>query len=191
MSDLPFPSSKSASSALSEASAAIASDLPLLMFGSGDVAPEKVDQDSVALLSELTANYISDLVSAAVDSHDIFTDGMGVAPPPSKRARYAGKRKTHGGDGASDDAKDDGPGVVGVDLGTFGYKPKVSSAIDTQCFIFPICHDATQYGRVMEVQQARRQIAPLMLDQVMMDMVKEEAGEGAEFPAGDMLPLHK
>lgn len=50
------------------------------------------------------------------------------------------------------------------------------SAIGTQCFIFPICHDAGLYGRVMEVQAARRSIAPVLIDSVVLDMVEAEGG---------------
>jgi hypothetical protein len=54
---------------------ALLPDLPLLMHGSGDVLPEHVNPKSVAVLAQLTERYIASLVSAAVDAHDIFTDG--------------------------------------------------------------------------------------------------------------------
>ena len=54
---------------------ALIPDLPLLMHGSGDVLPEHVNPNSVAVLAQLTERYIASLVSAAMDSHDIFTDG--------------------------------------------------------------------------------------------------------------------
>jgi len=73
-------------------------DLPLLMYGSGDVYPfsssssssssssastktnqqeikVKTDTNTTSLLAQLTVSFINDLVNAAVDSHDIFTDG--------------------------------------------------------------------------------------------------------------------
>lgn len=50
-------------------------DLPLLMHGSGDVLPEHVNPKSVAVLAQLTENYVEKLVRAAMDAHDIFTDG--------------------------------------------------------------------------------------------------------------------
>mmetsp|Transcript_10747 Transcript_10747/g.16201 ORF Transcript_10747/g.16201 Transcript_10747/m.16201 type:complete len:377 (-) Transcript_10747:227-1357(-) len=54
---------------------ALLPDLPLLMHGSGDVFPEQVNPKSVAVLAQLTERYIASLVSAALDAHDIFTDG--------------------------------------------------------------------------------------------------------------------
>jgi hypothetical protein len=54
---------------------ALLPDLPLLMHGSGDVLPEHVNPKSVAVLSQLTERYVASLVSAAMDAHDIFTDG--------------------------------------------------------------------------------------------------------------------
>jgi len=54
---------------------ALLPDLPLLMHGSGDVLPEDVNPKSVAVLAQLTERYIASLVSAALDAHDIFTDG--------------------------------------------------------------------------------------------------------------------
>ena len=54
---------------------ALLPDLPLLMHGSGDVLPEHVNPKSVAVLAQLTEQYIGSLVSAALDAHDIFTDG--------------------------------------------------------------------------------------------------------------------
>ena len=69
-------------------------DLPLLMHGSGDVLPEHVNPKSVAILAQLTENYVEKLVRAAVDAHDIFTDGevvgggacLGIPPFPSSTA---------------------------------------------------------------------------------------------------------
>lgn len=62
---------------------AIIPDLPLIMHGSGDVTPSQVDMGTTSLLAELTATYVYDLVQAAVDSHDILTDGAGgLLPPP-------------------------------------------------------------------------------------------------------------
>jgi hypothetical protein len=67
---------------------ALIPDLPLLMHGSGDVLPEQVDPVSVATLARLIENYVASLVRAAVDAHDIFTDGGVVGgdaflgPPP-------------------------------------------------------------------------------------------------------------
>jgi len=64
------PSNPNASLAL-----AILPDLPFLMHGSGDALPQNVHPSSVALLAQLIERYVSDLVSAAMDAHDVFTDG--------------------------------------------------------------------------------------------------------------------
>lgn len=48
------------------------------------------------------------------------------------------------------------------------------SVIGTQCFVFPICHDAQLYGRVMEVQSARRNLEPELVDTTVMDLVRTE-----------------
>ena len=50
-------------------------DLPLLMYGSGDVPPANVDPISVATLATFIERYIAKLISAALDAHDIYTDG--------------------------------------------------------------------------------------------------------------------
>ena len=73
---------------------ALLPDLPLLMHGSGDVLPENVNPKSVAVLAQLTERYIASLVSAALDAHDIFTDGevvgggacLGIPPFASSTA---------------------------------------------------------------------------------------------------------
>ncbi len=76
-----------------ELSKSLSKDLPFLMYGSGDVYPypyttsstststsidsAKHDNDpnTVSLLAELTCDFIHDLVHAAIDSHDIYTNG--------------------------------------------------------------------------------------------------------------------
>lgn len=84
---------------------ALLPDLPLLMHGSGDVLPEHVNPKSVAVLAQLTERYIASLVSAALDAHDIFTDGEVVGggaclgiPPFASAAAAA----------ADNDSEDDG-----------------------------------------------------------------------------------
>lgn len=49
-----------------------------------------------------------------------------------------------------------------------------SSVIGTQSFVFPICHDPHLYGRVMEVQSERRNLAPELVDSVIMDLIRTE-----------------
>ncbi len=68
----------------------IVPNLPLLMYGSGDVHPTQIDDATTHLVATLTTNYVQKLVEAAVDAHDILTDGAGgVLPPPkfTKRKR--------------------------------------------------------------------------------------------------------
>lgn len=57
----------------------------MVMHGAGDVVvPNKsnVNMDSAKLISELTATYISSLVHAAIDSHQILNNGPLPLPPP-------------------------------------------------------------------------------------------------------------
>lgn len=239
MSSLPLSSPEVDGRAFSEAAAALAPDLPLLMFGSGDVEPANQDPDTVALVAQLTVQYVSQLVDAAVDAHDLLTDGAGgVLPPPpvphkrvpprpppptatnkpistatfkpepQKRKRSdedywddplpEPKIRTHkpsqsvqanlsalAAEGPSSLSSphvpvDEWVGVSGVDFWETSRSrvPHVAtpSAIGTQCFIFPVCHDAGLYGRVMEVQAARRSIEPVLLDNVWMDLVRKEGG---------------
>jgi hypothetical protein len=178
---------------------AIAPDMPLLMYGSGDVAPSNVNPDTTALLAELTAQYISQLVDAAVDAHDLLTDGAGgVLPPPAPTRK---RKQAHADywDGPLPEPKirsppagaktkfafpssdtDSNSLLIGVDFWESARSRKAHvatpSAIGTQCFIFPICHDAGLYGRVMEVQAARRSIAPVLIDSVILEMVETEGG---------------
>ena len=75
---------------------AIPPDMPLLMHGSGNVAPSQVNADTVAILSELTVQYISQLVDAVVDAHDLLTDGTGgVLPPPNMRKQKLMERTNY------------------------------------------------------------------------------------------------
>jgi hypothetical protein len=80
--------SKSSTAEYKSFAHALIPDLPLLMHGSGDVLPEQVNPVSVATLARLIENYVASLVRAAVDAHDIFTDGQVVGgdtflgPPP-------------------------------------------------------------------------------------------------------------
>lgn len=194
----------------------------------------------------MTADYVSNLVDAAVDAHDILTDGAGgVCPPPA----YQPGSHLHGrsvasikaiqekGGGASIKKRlredlgedDDNPrpgsiedtwdtvsvplpkvkkvktsttpppdvsmtsnasvasdaaasasswtGLAGVDL--FGPRRRapyasIPNAIETKSFIFPICHDAELYGRILEVQKARRKMMPILQDSILMGLVESE-----------------
>jgi len=212
MSSSPLCSPEADRKAFSEAVAAIAPDMPLMMHGSGDVPPSEVRPDTAALIAELTVQYIAELVDAAVDAHDILTDGAGgILPPPplpnkrkppcplppSINTRKRKKPDTDYWDEPLPEPKirsevstqqsenkqataDEWVGVAGVDFWEESRSRKAHvtapSAIGTQCFIFPICHDAGLYGRVMEVQAARRNIAPVLMDSVWLDMVNAEGG---------------
>jgi hypothetical protein len=238
----PRPSNKTRNEASKEAFtdivAAIERDMPVLMHGSGDVRPSAVDPESVRLLSELTANYIADLVHAAVDSHELLNGGAQPLPPPplcgtQKTATplpYEDEKKEKDGKGkdtsksmnnsskipepkyrkrrrVTDEFWDEplpepkiknratrmnqtkGPkfegvpvdewvGVSGVDFfeSSRARNAHVSapSAIGTQSFIFPVCHDVGLYGKVLEVQAARRSIAPLLTDPVIQEVLRNE-----------------
>ena len=94
---------------------ALLPDLPLLMHGSGDVLPEHVNPKSVAVLAQLTERYVASLVSAAMDAHDIFTDGevvgggacLGIPPFPSASAAVAANESDSDDDNIIYYGKDD------------------------------------------------------------------------------------
>jgi hypothetical protein len=89
----PLSSSDLLQKASRELSKSLMEDLPMLMYGSGDVYPFKAshmhpthsgtvnsneletDINTTSILAELTSSFICDLVNAAIDSHDILTDG--------------------------------------------------------------------------------------------------------------------
>jgi hypothetical protein len=245
----------------------LAHDMPLLMHGSGDVQPSKVHPESIRILSELTADYIANLVQAAMDAHEILNDGPQWLPPPplprdrappipsppnltndhtnNNRATFTSSSGNGGGGGGSgkqpgsndpqqqqttqkrqqkrprtEDEFWDEPlpepkikgmsnssnhpanrngaavaaanvpkfegvpidewvGVTGVNFWETSRARKAHvaapSAITTPSFIFPICHDVGLYGKVLDVQLARRAIfAPLMVDKILMEMVQTE-----------------
>lgn len=225
--------------AFSEIVAALQQDMGVLMHGSGDVPPSEVNSESVRLLSELTANYISNLVHAAVESHEILNDGPQPLPPPPllRSQKTAPPRPSAESLPQATDPKTDvtkipepkyrkrrrvtdefwdeplqepkirnkpikatetkGPkfegvpvdewvGVSGVD---FFEKNRarhahvaLPAAIGTQSFIFPVCHDVGLYGKVLEVQAARRNLGPLLADPIIQEVVRKEShqqGPGA------------
>eukprot|EP00980_Cylindrotheca_fusiformis_P009085 scaffold1965_cov110-Cylindrotheca_fusiformis.AAC.8 len=79
-SDTAKSKSEKSKEAFEEIVQALSRDMPMVMHGSGE--PAEVDPQSVRLLSELTANYIGNLVEAAVDAHAILNDGPKPLPPP-------------------------------------------------------------------------------------------------------------
>jgi hypothetical protein len=215
--------------------AALERDMPLVMHSSGDVLPQAVNPASVRLLSELTANYIAELVHAAVDSHELLNGGpQPLPPPPLPRPRqtvtprpyheqgddhHPHHHSTDDGTGTGSNKQrkrrrrmtdefwdeplpepkiknkptkateiqgptfegvpvDEWVGVSGVDFfeSSRARNAHVSlpTAIGTQSFIFPVCHDVGLYGKVLEVQAARRNIAPLLADPVIQDVLRNE-----------------
>ena len=214
---------------------ALLPDLPLLMQ-SGDVRPEEVNPLSVATLAKLTEKYVASLVSAAMDAHDIFTDGEVVGggaclgPPPfgykaddnddiddikrkandTKSSTNNKKRKIdywdmplptpgtnkddstsnyNSSDLSSDNSGDDdnepsisirnsidGYGNVDVHTNerTRSYYVSAPTVMDARSFIFPVCHDPVLYQRIKEVQKSRRAIQREVVDNVIMDLIKDE-----------------
>ena len=263
-----FSNAQSLQSAHDALVAALTPTIPLLLHGSGGsgsgdgvnahnptcTTETVVDAGTAHLVADLTAAYVGQLVDAAVEAHDILTDGAGgVRPPPNfrgskKRTRGSGDNsneatrntsaavapgsvddcwdavevplpkvrrtqrddddttnndkpsasaaaaaksallpsKTLSQDQPDDDQEDSGSsnwaGLAGVDL--FGPRRRVPYAsapytMETKSFIFPVCHDAGAYGRIMEVQRARREIAPLLVDPIVRDLVRTEGREVA------------
>ena len=207
---------------------ALVPDMPLLMHGAGDVVPEAVVEESAVLLARLTTEYITRLCSAAVDAHDILTDGAGgLLPPPAIEKKLhpmpyseerRDKRKTPGEEywddplpnpnivGSSKKSKTEPwVGLNGVDLqkSSRSRKRHIQMAIETQSFIFPICHDAELYHRVVQLQSARREIHQVLEDSVVTEMIQEEFVKqkyddddddvaDPEWPSFEaLLPIHK
>lgn len=50
------------------------------------------------------------------------------------------------------------------------------AAIGTQSFLFPVCHDAGLYGKVLDIQSARRGLEPLLADTTIRDIIRNESG---------------
>lgn len=204
---------------LNELADGILPDLPLVMHGSGDVNPRDVSNTTASLLSHLVASYIRDLIDAALDAHDVLTDGFGgLLPPPnyfqsihhhdnecSNKSKK--QRNTFSMDIMNNENNNWQPtvtksnsfekgeeyhvkvedeslnfdkyylGVSGVDLHQNYIRYKYSTipyTIGTQSFIFPICHDPILYGRVKEIQTARRTFTDVLMDPVIMNCINEE-----------------
>lgn len=274
--------------AYSEIVDALSKDMPLIMHGSGDVPVWDVNPQSSRILAKLTADYISNLVEAAVDSQEILNDGErpSLPPPPLKskeRRRKAPlpsayewppsllaktaktptikkKKKTTKGDtkdsksetsATTPAAKDaaskktttgtkpgtkpsttvnkpnfgekkkrkrrdvdywdeplpepkiknkpapestpseadsiiykgvpigDWVGVAGVDFFEENrirnaHLASLPTAVGTQNFIFPVCHDKHLYGKILEIQETRRSMEPILTDSVVMDVIRAE-----------------
>ena len=225
---------------------ALSKDMPMVMHGSGDVVPWETNPESKMLLSQLTANYISNLVEAAVDAHEILNGGhrppLPPPPPPFKNekrepplpapyewplstqtaaAKSAAAKKKAAGKAndqptnpenlkrrkrnidywdeplpdpkiknkakptppATDKDIDGVPiadwvGVAGVD---FFEDSRARSAhvaqphaIGTQNFIFPVCHDSALYGKILDVQGARRSMEPVLANATIQNVIRNE-----------------
>jgi hypothetical protein len=72
---------------------ALSKDMPLIFHGSGDVVPSEINRESTRIVAELTANYISNLVAAAVDSQEILNDGQRPPLPPPPLVSKEKRRK--------------------------------------------------------------------------------------------------
>jgi hypothetical protein len=71
--------------------ARLVEDMPLLQHGSGDVVPSSVNFATSAVLANLTSQYVSNLVDAALDAQQVLCDASEPnALPPPVFARHAG-----------------------------------------------------------------------------------------------------
>lgn len=176
-------------------------DMPTIMYGSGDKNP--VDPQAAQFLSELTVQFISELVDSAVDAqhHACGTavQPMCPPPPPLPKSRSTilspmGRKRKSGGDyydealpepkikGTNNNTNnsstndDNWVGVQGVDLHSVRSKHVGGPALlSTQHFIFPICHDTYTYGKVMHLQSAKRSsILPAITEPTWLEMVRTE-----------------
>ena len=175
-------------------------DIPLLMFGSGDVRPEEVDPSTAELIAILTAEYVSKLVRSAVDAHDILTNGMGgiLPPKPFKRRKKVHDwdeplpipkikkpNEHHQGEDMVNRKKEgqDAPEshnlqiMQGFDIysdrirNTYATTPYM---IGAQSFLFPCCHDAKLYNRVQDLKSTQSNIQSTIIDSTIMDFIREE-----------------
>ena len=80
------------------------------------------------------------------DNEEEVEDGnWDVSLPPSKRKKSNNDKPNR----PNNDDDVDWIGALGIDALSLTRRTKPSSSICTQCPIFPICHDAALYGRVM------------------------------------------
>lgn len=89
----PFNHDNASQKAYSEIVKSLSKDIPLIMHGSGDVPMWEVNRQSSRILAQLTANYISNLVEAAVDSLEILNDGKRPFLPPPPLTSKEKRRK--------------------------------------------------------------------------------------------------
>eukprot|EP00532_Pseudo-nitzschia_australis_P014813 CAMPEP_0168281464 /NCGR_PEP_ID=MMETSP0141_2-20121125/21753_1 /TAXON_ID=44445 /ORGANISM="Pseudo-nitzschia australis, Strain 10249 10 AB" /LENGTH=340 /DNA_ID=CAMNT_0008224935 /DNA_START=27 /DNA_END=1050 /DNA_ORIENTATION=- len=88
-----FDFHKVSQEAYSEIVKALSKDMPLIMHGCGDVPMGEENPESSRILTQLTANYISNLVEAACDSQEILNDGYRPSLPPPPLVSKEKRRK--------------------------------------------------------------------------------------------------
>jgi hypothetical protein len=199
--DMPPPLISQHDEAFEACVAALTPDIPLLMHGSGDVIPQNVDPASAALVARLTTDYITELCHAAIDAHDIWTDGAGglLPPPPVEPKKLhpmpyseeqKAKRRKPGveywddplpdpvirGEPRPTPPKPSWVGLHGVDLEQTSRirANHVQMAMDAQSFLFPIRHDAELYHRVTTLEEARNEIQKILEDSALTEFIQEE-----------------
>lgn len=118
--------------------------------------------------------------STLLDSHNLadkrkrHCEEFWDEPLPVPKIKRPNEDKTTA---SADLAPDQWVGVAGVDF----LEQRARTAyvqgptyLTTQSFIFPLCHDVFTYGRILEVQTARRTLASLLVDPVVTDLVRVE-----------------
>lgn len=187
---------------------AILPNIPLIMYGAGDVHPDKIDPASAELVAILTAQYVKKLTAAAVDAHDILTDGNGGKLPPEPYQDYKKKQVDPSNwdeeqpkplirnqenkaqsavkddeDDSSDDLKQKPKEcfVKGVDIYPNRIREPhstIPSTIGLQSFAFPLCNDAEVYAKIMKMKQVKKNIDEALIDSSIMEFIKGEEVKG-------------
>lgn len=186
--------------AFATATRALASDMPVLMHGSGG---GEGNWETQKLVATLTVQYCQRLVEAAIDARDMLLSDNHrdlLPPPPLPRSRKPAlpsntKRKRASeefwddplpepkirGQGSAvpkdeTETEDKWVGVAGVDLWEKSRaRAAYVSGISSQQFMFPVCHDTYVYGRIREVQAAKLTVTePLLHDVTVIDMLRTE-----------------
>ncbi|GFH45989.1 hypothetical protein CTEN210_02463 [Chaetoceros tenuissimus] len=183
-------------------------DIPLIMYGAGDVHPDKIDPASAELVAILAAQYVKKLTAAAVDAHDILTDGNGGKLPPEPYQEYKKKQVDPSNwdeeqtkprirnqeikaQSAAEDDEDDSSNdleqkpkecfVKGVDIYPNRIREPhstIPSTIGLQSFVFPLCNDAEVYAKIMKMKQAKKDIDEVLIDSSIMEFIKGEEIKG-------------
>lgn len=211
-------------------------DTATIMHGSGDVIPSETDPETVKLVASLTAQYISKLVDAALDTHAMMRDNPAsrklpwappaafkrsrqppLPPPPQPRENKPQQLETIDGHALTywrqgprkhqrsntecwdlglpppkirkkekvdqPPTVDEWVGVAGVDFyenRTRAAYCKGPTALTTQAFVFPVCHDVYLYGRIMQVQAAKRNLDSVLQDAALLKVVRDEGKRDKE-----------